>query len=137
MFSKKTVILFTMLFSLFITSGCSHADLSMTTEAFVKDIYLKLGPGETSTRYKGKIIELTGTVIEKGNVPEGDRLYVLLYENKPGRLVITASFSVDDAQKLNSIKVGDFIKTKGSFSGVYLQKNNWTRLNLDNAQVVN
>lgn len=134
---SKRIIYALLLLSIFSITGCSKTELSMTTEEFVKEIYLKLGPNETTAKYKDKTIELTGTLIEKGTIPESDRLYILIYENKPGRLMIAASFPSTEGKNLNAIKNGDFVKVKGTFPGVLLQKNNWTRLTLENAQIVN
>ena len=112
------------------TIGTINNPYSMTAEKLMEEY--NRNPRETERRYKGKILQLTGTVVHMGTFFNSDHKYVRVYFWKHNNKAYEVIGDLEYRQWLEPIKVGNSITMLGRFEGAVKQpSDNVMSLQLD------
>lgn len=97
--------------------------MDVKAEDMINDYIRDVGIAET--KYKGRNIQLTGKLLEKGQFKNSSNFYAVLASRYVlGReYQILVEYPVDKNEELNKLKYGDFVLAKGECVGVVPQTN--------------
>ena len=70
-----------------------------------------------NSKFKDKLVEISGEVVSKGQFSNSSNLYLSL-KNYQNNTEVLINFPIDQQSKVNSIKYGDFITVRGVCIGI-------------------
>ena len=70
-----------------------------------------------NSKFKDKLVEISGEVVSKGQFSNSSNLYLSL-KNYQNNTEVLINFPSDQQSKVNSIKYGDFITARGVCIGI-------------------
>lgn len=112
------------------TIGTINNPYSMTAEKLMEEY--NRNPRETERRYKGKFLQLTGTVVHMGTFFNSDHKYIRVYFWEYNNKAYEVIGDLESRYWLETIQVGNSITMLGRFEGAVKQpSDNVVSLQLD------
>lgn len=112
------------------TIGTINNPYSMTAEKLMEEY--NRNPRATERRYKGKFLQLTGTVVHMGTFFNSDHKYIRVYFWKHNNMAYEVIGDLEARYWLETIQVGNSITMLGRFEGAVKQpSDNVVSLQLD------
>jgi hypothetical protein len=113
-------------------SGCGKADYTMTTMQFADEY--TASPAAAETKYVGKTVKLSGTIMDKGHFYDRPGVYLILFANKTADILV--ELPIKDKDLINSLRRDDITEVQGKFGGTSMGRDKVLKLHFTDAKVI-